>query len=110
MTKDDVLRILETDFTDPGSYKSGEYLAEHIFWHIGLLIQNERQYIIEILNDWLNLRIEPHTMLAVRTADKFDVSELVPQIKALKHEIENGNSFPRYYIQRIDKALMKLES
>jgi hypothetical protein len=110
MTKDDVLRILETDFTDPGSYKSGEYLEEHIFWHIELLIQNERRHIIEILNDWLNMRIEPHTMLAVDVAGKFEISELVPQILELRHEIESGKSFLRYYVQRIDKALIKLES
>jgi len=30
MNKDDIAAMFETDFTNPGSYKSGEYLKEQV--------------------------------------------------------------------------------
>lgn len=105
MSKDDILAVFETDFTDPGSYKSGEYLAEHILRHAKQFLETDRRSLVNVLSDWINMKTEPHTMLAVYVARELGISELLSDIEALKKAILNKEVFALYYIRNIDRAL-----
>jgi hypothetical protein len=110
MSKEDILILLDTAMTDPGSYKSGEYLEEHAFDYLNKIINSDREGIIEALREWIGLRSEPETMLAVRLARRLKISEVIPQIKKLRKEVDKGNVFMRYYLTSIDQALDVLQS
>jgi hypothetical protein len=110
MSKEDVLAILESDISNPGSYKSGEYLEEHTISHAVDVLQNDKQGLIEALMDWIETQSEPRTVLAVRVAKNLGLVELKPQIFELRHKIDTGKVFPRFYLRYIDEALNALEN
>jgi len=110
MSKEDVLAILESDISDPGSYKSGEYLEEHALRHSVKILQTDKQGLIEALRDWIGTQSEPRTMLAVRVAKNLGLVELIPQILELKHEIDSGRVFPKFYLRYMDEALTELRT
>jgi hypothetical protein len=105
MSKEDVLGILESDMSNPGSYKSGVYLEEHTLSHAAAVLQKDKQGLIEALMDWIETQSEPRTMLAVRLAKKLGLAELKPQLLELRHKIDTGKVFPKFYLKYIDEAL-----
>ncbi len=105
MSKDKVLEEFETDFTDPGSHYSGEYLYEHIVRRAKYLIKEDREGVIEACRYWFSLRKEPHTMLAVYITKDLIIKELKPDLEKLKHDIESGKVFLLYYKRWVDEAL-----
>jgi hypothetical protein len=94
MSKDDVLALLETDMTDPGSLKDGEYLEEHVLSHSKLVVQTDRNGLIEALREWMSERSDPRTMLAARVVAELGLVELKPELATLRDEISEGNTFP----------------
>lgn len=109
MNKEDILISLENVISDPGSYKSGEYLEERIFKFLLGIKESKKQEIVEVLQEWIETQSEPRTMLAVRLARELLITELIPQIKELRHKINNGKVFPRFYLKYIDEALTELQ-
>ena len=105
MSKGDILELLETDMADPGSFKSGEYLREHVLIHAGAALADDRKGLVEALREWLNFRTDPRTMLAVTVASKLSLKELKPDIETLKVEVMAGKFFPRFYLRNIQAAL-----
>lgn len=105
MSKDEVLAGLETDMDDPGAEKSGEYLRKHIIERSRRLLMTDRRGLVEALLEWLSLRSEPRTMLAVRVACELRLSELRPEITILREDIAMGRFFPGYYLRWVDDAL-----
>src|SRR5262245_16747475 len=108
MSKDDILTALETDMNDPGAYKSGEYLEEHVLMHARYFLSADRSGLIEALREWLNLRSEPRTMLSVKIAQEVGLKEMISDIEALRREIDSGKIFPRFCLHDIDNALNSL--
>ena len=104
-----MLGILESIISDPGSYKSGEYLEMHIFRYLIGIQKTEKQGIIEALQEWIETQSEPRTMLAVRLAKKLGIDELIPQIIALRHKINIEGIFPKFYLRYIDETLIELQ-
>lgn len=109
MSKEKILGILESIISDPGSYKSGEYLEMHIFRSLIDIQKTEKHGIIEALQEWIETQSEPRTMLAVRLAKKLRIVELIPQIGELRHKINIGEIFPKFYLRYIDEALTELQ-
>lgn len=105
MNKNDIIMVFETDLTDPGSLKSGEYLESHILTHAQEIVRANRPALIEILTEWLALRIEPQTMLAVKVAGTVRLHELRGALLALREDIVTGRTFLPFYAKKIDAAL-----
>jgi hypothetical protein len=105
MNKEDIVRIFETDMTDPGSLQSGEYLKTHILAHAQVVARMNRSALVAVLIDWLTLREEPQTMLAVRVAQDLGLHELRSALLVLRQEIVAGRVFWPYYVKDIDNAL-----
>jgi hypothetical protein len=108
MSKYDVLTALETDMNDLGSYKSGEYLEEHVLMHARYFLPGDRSGLVEAMREWINLRSEPRTMLAVKIADELGLREMISDIEALRREIASAKIFPSFYLHDIDNALNSL--
>ena len=109
MSREDILAVLETDMTDPGAWKSGEYLEEHVLAHAKQSLVVDRLGLVGALREWLGTRGEPRTMLAVSVAQELSLKELRPDIEILKREIVDHNIFPSFYLRDIDRALEMLE-
>jgi hypothetical protein len=105
MSKNEILIKFEDCFKDPGSEKSGEYLEEHIIEVVRGLINTDRKALISIFQDWLNLRKDPETMLAVNIAKKFKLRELNEGIQQLLDDINDKKVFLPYYGSIIQKTL-----
>lgn len=108
MSKEDVLAILENDMSNPGSFKSGEYLEEQVLSRATGILHKDKQGLIEALIKWIEAKSEPRSMLAVSIAKNLGLVELKPQILDLKQKIECGKIFPRFYLKYIDEAIHEL--
>jgi hypothetical protein len=108
MTTEEVLGLFETDLTNPGSYKSGEFLRDHIANRSEALLDSNRTAVIGALREWILSRSEPQSMVAVSVVGRLRISELEPDIQDLKQDVEAGKFFPHYYLENIRLTLSKL--
>jgi|SRR5689334_17633803 len=108
MTKSFVLSRLEACIDDPGSLKSGEYLREEILDEARRIQDPDREFLVDVLRDWLQLRSEPRTMVAVDIAKVLALGGLKDDIQALRDDIVAGKAFSPYYLRWIDEALSSL--
>lgn len=108
MDKEKIRYLFETDFSNPGAYKSGEYLREIFLIRSKNIINEDRENLVDVLIDWIDSRTEPKTMLAVYLADELNIFELKNYVMALKKDIIKNNVFPRDYVIKIDRILKKL--
>jgi hypothetical protein len=88
---------------------SGEQLYDHISKIIAHYVQGERQMLIAALTQWLLLKSEPRTMIAVDIVGRFRLSELRSEIEKLLIEVEQGKAFMPFYARPIKVALALLE-
>jgi hypothetical protein len=93
MSEADVLGVLETDMNDPGACKSGEYLEEYFLMHAQWFLSVDRLGLIEVLREWLSLRSEPRTILAVKIIHELGLKEIRSDSGALRLEIANNKIF-----------------
>lgn len=106
MARSDLALALQSDLDSPGSLKSGEYLEERILRTVRrALVAGDRDGVVETMREWLILRQEPQTMLAVTVAKKEQLTELVLEIEALRTDVLAGRAFPKFYLRWIDEAL-----
>lgn len=75
---------------------------------VSSVLNDNREEIIYALNNWLKLRSEPRTMLAVKLAAIFNLVELKSEILILLEDVKSGNAFATYYEKSIQKDLDKL--
>ena len=108
MPKDGVLASLETAMSDPGSFKSGEYLEEHVSLYAKQFLQTDRLGLIEALREWIILKREPQMMLAVRLAKDLGLNEMYQDIETLRQELSVKSEYPRFYLRDIDEVLNSL--
>jgi len=102
ISKEDVLKLFEVDLTDPGSEKSGEYLAEHVLLRARRILSTDRAGLIEALQAWLQMKRDPETMLAVNLVGERNA------LDELKNAIVQGKAFRPFYTKRVDEALQAI--
>ncbi len=108
MSEQEVLSVLETAINDPGSFKSGEYLDNHVLLCARQFLHTDRPGLIDALRKWVRLKNEPRTMLAIRVAKELDLRELRGVIQMLRQEVATGKVFPKFYLRDIDESLGNL--
>jgi len=110
MGREEVEIAFGTAFTDPGSVKSGEYLREHILAAAERFVASDRSALLEVLTEWLQMRDEPHTMLAVAVIGRLGLGELYGELQQLKAEIDSGRVFWQWYGRKVDAALARIKT
>ncbi len=108
MGKREALDAFETDLTNPGSLKSGEFLEDRIRERAARLIPGDRAGVVDAFRDWIARRSEPFTMLAVDVARMESLTELEPEVEGLQRDIAAGLCFRPHYVRRVDAALVVL--
>jgi hypothetical protein len=103
--------LFNTDFSDPGSVKSGEYLSEHVLSHANYILnyRHERHGLIEVMKNWLEERRLPQTLLALEVASTYQLNELLPTMHEIREEVIVGTIFMKFYVTYFDGAIKSLE-
>lgn len=109
MTKEEIETAFETDFANPGSMKSGEYLSEQLRARSKKFIDRNKLELAEVLISWVQQRTEPKTMLAVEIAGELKLTELTAELNLLRDSIEKGECFFPFYLKRVDEALNSIK-
>jgi hypothetical protein len=105
VSKEDILTEFEIEFEKTASDKNGEYLFINISKKAKKLIAKDRPGIIDVCKEWLSLRKEPYTLLAVDIIKNLKISELRPELIQLKKDIESGRTFQLFYVGLINLAI-----
>ena len=103
--------LFQTALTNPGSMKSGEYLQDLIVEIVERVLRTGQYHeLVASVKEWLLLRKDPETMLAVDAARAGRLTELIPEIASLRVEVQAGRVLWKQYVPRIDDALTALNS
>lgn len=100
-----LLQLLDAEVAGFPARASGEQGYEHINHLVTRYAISEREELIAALNEWLILRSEPKTMLAVDIAGKHHMRELLPELQRLLADVEQGKAFKPFYVRSIQKAI-----
>ena len=109
MTTEEILRFLQGEIEAYPERASGHDYYRHMDRKIRRLVESSRDELVAAFKEWIRLRKEPHTMLAIRLGANYELAELRDEILFLRKEVEGGRAFLPYYVQFIDKALGRLD-
>ena len=84
---------------------SGEELYEHMAKLAEIAITEDSKSVVAVMTQWLQLRSEPKTMIAVDLAGKYRISELKGELESLLFDVVAGKAFKPFYERPIRKAL-----
>tara|TARA_A100001391_G_C4997236_1_gene259744 strand:- start:495 stop:806 length:312 start_codon:yes stop_codon:yes gene_type:complete len=99
---EDYLNQLVEEFP---SRASGEDLYEYIRKQSAGLVDRSRVDFSNVMMNWLSLRSEPKTMLAVDLIGFYQLSELKGELESLQAEVTEGRVFKPFYDKEIRKTL-----
>jgi hypothetical protein len=105
MSKETILMEFEIDVSDPSSQKDGNSLYYLILKRTKRLIIGDRLGVLNALRYWFSLRSDPFTLIAVNLVQDLQITELKPELKKLRKEIESGKAFLPYYNEWVERAL-----
>lgn len=109
MTGDEVRAWLEGELSGFPKRTSGEEIYRSLVWQTKRLLEGQRSALADALVQWLKLRAEPRTMLAIDIAAAHHLKELRSEIEGLLEDVKAGGEvFKPYYIRLIPEALSRI--
>lgn len=108
MTRDEMKEWLEGEIASFPERASGEEGYRFMVRQTARVLDSDRQALVAVLRDWLLLRAEPRTMLAVEIAAFHHVDELRSDIEDLLEDVREGEAFKPYYVRPIMEALSRI--
>jgi hypothetical protein len=83
-------------------------LESHVMGHARQAAATDREGLVEALREWIHLRRDPETMLAVSVVQDLELSELAGDLQQLRDEIAASAVFKPHYQAPVDEALAVL--
>lgn len=112
MNAPEALQWLESELANFPERASGEDLHKFFVQITKRIIRSpdptDRSDLASALREWLKLRSEPRTMLAVDIAASHSLFELKADIESLLADVGSGKAFWPYYQDNIQRYLKKL--
>jgi hypothetical protein len=117
MKKEELAAMIEGFGRDLPDRLTGNEENAILAERIGSLVQTERPGLVELLRDWLSIRLpqserkpgdgvrEGRMWLALEVAQKYALNELRPDIESLVADVRAGKTFLPYYAEMIAKHL-----
>lgn len=109
MSKAEILQAIETDLTNPGSEKSGEYLLDQLTQTALWAVARDRAALVEILEDWLRSSEASRTLWALTLVKRLQLSELKNQVTLLRERVASGEILNPKMLHWFDICLRKLQ-
>jgi hypothetical protein len=100
-----LLQLLDAEVAGFPTRASGEQGYEYMNNIVARYAVSEREELIAARKEWLLLRSEPKTMLAVDIAGKQHLRELLPELQQFLADVEQGKAFKPFYARPIQKAI-----
>ncbi len=99
----------QTDFNNPGSHRSGEYLYSAIQSRARRFIENgKRSEVVAVTQHWIQKQTRPETLIAVKLSDQFRFKELLSDIEALNKAVIERQILLPYYSEFITPVIQSL--
>ena len=105
MTTNHLEQWLNSEVDDFPSRLSGEDLYEFVVRLSREISEDSREDFVIAMTNWLRLRSEPKTMLAVELIACHRLSELTTELEALLDDVSKGVAFKPFYDAPIKKTL-----
>lgn len=106
-----MIAFIEVPFSYVGPKETGNDLYEHVLPKASWLLDHgERSGLLVALRAWLADRRHPRTWLATELAGALELSELRPELIALRADISAGRAFLAHDVQWVDRALLELDA
>ncbi|MCA3020194.1 MAG: hypothetical protein ING61_00240 [Rhodocyclaceae bacterium] len=109
MSANPVLDQLNSQVAAFPTRASGEELYDYVGRFAARFSSSDRDALAAAMTDWLILRNEPKTMLAVQITSDLQLVEVRPELEALLMEIREGRVFLPFYAKPIEAALLSLQ-
>lgn len=113
MSATEALRWLEGELANFPERASGEDLHRFFVEITERIVRSsdltDRTDLVGALREWLKLRSEPRTMLALDVAASYSLSELKPDIEELLREVRGGKTLWPYYQDNIIRSLDRFQ-
>lgn len=109
MSKAEILRAIETDLSDPGSQKSGEYLIEQLARTASWALALDRQALVEIMDEWFNSNDTNRVLWALAIIRRVRLSELGTRVRMLRQRVASGEILNQNVLYWFDLCLTNLE-
>lgn len=105
--------FLDSEIAGFPGRSSGEDGYRFLLRIIRRYVDSARQPLVEVMKEWLRLRAEPKTMLAVKLAADLQLGELRSEVEELLRDVESGvtafnPALKGYYARRITDALSRI--
>lgn len=108
MSSNPVLDQLNSEVATFPARASGEELYDYIGRLSARILSKNREGLAAAMIDWLELRSEPKTMLAVQIASDLRLAETRPALESFLNDVREGRVFLPYYAKPIEATLLKL--
>jgi hypothetical protein len=120
MNKEELAALIDSFAGDVPARLTEDEENAILAMRMGLLVEKERPAVIELLRDWIAVRIpesnrqsdagvhEGAMWLALEGAERYSLCELRPDIEALIADIRAGKTHLPYYADMISKYLNQL--
>ena len=108
MTAVDIINWLDEESAEFPSRAGAEEFQRYIFRRLKPAAADCRDSLVEAMRTWISLRDETKTMLAVRIAVEYKLTELRGDVERLLVDIEAGRCFLPYYAETIRASLKHL--
>ena len=108
MSTNPVLDQLNSEVAAFPTRASGEELYDYVGRLAARILSTNREALAAAMADWLKLRMEPKTMLAVQIASDLRLVEVRPELESLLNDVLESRVFLPYYAKPIEATLLKL--
>jgi len=105
----DILKWLDSEVDSFPERASGEEFYEYFEKIAERAIEEDRNSFVDAMMQWLLLRAEPKTMIAVEMVGKYRVFELKEELEKLLSDVITGKVFKLFYERPIKRSLDKLK-
>lgn len=108
MTKDEALTWLYNELSRLDERDSAIDMYRHMVNMTRAKTETDRRGLAAALHEWMLLRKEPETMLALEIGSAHNLVELRPEMEALLSDVRDGKAFRPYYEQYVMRALARM--
>lgn len=105
MTKKEIAELFERIITSKDLQSNGQLFSDAILEESEKIYRTDREELVTLMREWLELRSNTYTALAIKVAEKLRLTELVLDLVRLHKAVGDGECFYPFYREVLGEAL-----